>query len=115
MSSQSTLVSSLERLVNVPEGHESEYVNVEDTYSNIATKEKFTRPYITSTEKAKMIGIRSEQLARGSQPNIEVPNNVTSVIKIAELEFYAKKIPFLIRRKLPDGTYEDWALKDFKN
>ncbi len=31
-------------------------------------------------------------------------------LKIAEKELREKKIPMIIRRYLPDGSYEDWPL-----
>jgi DNA-directed RNA polymerases I, II, and III subunit RPABC2 len=31
---------------------------------------------------------------------------------IAERELYAKTIPFIVRRYLPNGNYEDWAVDD---
>ena len=59
--------------------------------------------------------MRAEQLAVGAKANIVVPEYLTDVRKIAENEFYEKKIPFIIRRKLPDGTLEYLRLTDFKN
>jgi len=35
-------------------------------------------------------------------------------IAIAEKEFVQKKIPFIIRRYLPNKEYEDWALGDLE-
>ena len=33
---------------------------------------------------------------------------------IAERELAEKKIPFVIRRFLPDGSYEDWKLSELE-
>ena len=33
-------------------------------------------------------------------------------LKIAEKELLAKKIPFIIRRYLPNNTYEDWKVDE---
>lgn len=42
-----------------------------------------------------------------------VPNNGESdPYKLAEMELTAYKIPFIIRRYLPDGSYEDWKLSE---
>tara|TARA_Y100000389_G_C17073716_1_gene323250 strand:- start:51 stop:350 length:300 start_codon:yes stop_codon:yes gene_type:complete len=78
-------------------------INIEQTYSNYFKNKRTTRPYITKFEKAKIIGVRAEQLAVGAKANIHVPEYLTDVRKIAEMEFYEKKIPFIIRRKLPGG------------
>ena len=93
----------------------SEHINVENTYSDYFKNTHITRPYITKFEKAKIIGVRAEQLAVGAKANIEVPEYLTDVRKIAENEFYEKKIPFIIRRKLPGGDFEYFRLSDFKN
>ena len=93
----------------------SEHINVENTYSDYFKNTHTTRPYITKFEKAKIIGVRAEQLAVGAKANIQVPEYLTDVRKIAENEFYEKKIPFIIRRKLPGGDFEYFRLSDFKN
>ena len=93
----------------------SQHINVENTYSNYFKNERTTRPYITKFEKAKIIGVRAEQLAVGAKANIQVPEYLTDVRKIAENEFYEKKIPFIIRRELPGGGFEYFRLTDFKN
>ena len=93
----------------------NDLTNVENTYSKYFQNEKVTRPYITKFERAKIIGVRAEQLAVGATANIHVPKHLTDVRKIAEMEFYEKKIPFIVRRKLPDGTFELFRLTDFKN
>ena len=33
-------------------------------------------------------------------------------IQIAEKELLQNKIPFIIRRYLPDGSFEDWKVSD---
>ena len=33
-------------------------------------------------------------------------------ISIAEKELIENKIPFIIRRYLPDGSYEDWKVNE---
>lgn len=36
----------------------------------------------------------------------------SDALKIANKELREKKIPLIIRRFMPDGTYEDWKVKD---
>ena len=38
--------------------------------------------------------------------------NLTDPLSIAELELKQKKIPLMVRRYLPDGSYEDWAASE---
>jgi len=37
----------------------------------------------------------------------------TDPLQIARKELLEKKIPMIIRRYLPDGSYEDWNLDEF--
>lgn len=47
-------------------------------------------------------------------PSLNAPvlvetNGETDPHVIAKMELEAHKIPFVVRRYLPDGSYEDWA------
>mgnify|MGYP000710467396 CR=1 FL=1 len=64
-------------------------------------------------EKTKMIGFRANQLSQGAQPYIKVPPHVTDVITIARMEMEERKLPFIVKRTMPDGTFEYWRLQDF--
>lgn len=74
-----------------------------------------TYPYITLYEKTKIIGVRANQLSQGAKPFINVPEYVTDVIQIARLEYEQKRLPFIIKRPLPNGKYEYWRLTDLMN
>ena len=39
-------------------------------------------------------------------------NGETDQLLIAERELHERVIPFVVRRYLPDGTYEDWKVKE---
>jgi DNA-directed RNA polymerase subunit K/omega len=71
-----------------------------------------TVPFVTQYEKAKVIGMRAKQINDGAEPYIDLPNNIIDGLTIAELEFNAKKLPFIIRRPLPNGASEYWKLED---
>ena len=73
-----------------------------------------TLPYLTKFEKARVIGLRAKQINNGSEPFIDVPNNMIEGLTIAEKELEEKKIPFIIRRPLPNGTSEYWKLSDLE-
>ncbi len=47
----------------------------------------------------------------GAPPLIELPPGVDDPIKIARLEFKYGVLPVIIRRRLPDGSYQDIPLK----
>lgn len=71
-----------------------------------------TLPILTRYEKAKIIGIRSKQINSGSELFIDIPDNIIDGITIANMELQQKKIPFIIRRPLPNGTNEYWDIND---
>ncbi len=39
-------------------------------------------------------------------------NGETDALAIATKELNEQKIPFIIRRRLPDGSYEDWGVDE---
>ena len=90
-------------------------VGKDDTYNEYFSKTKKTRPYITKFEKTQILGIRASQIENGAIPLVEVPNNVHQSKEIAEIEYQQLTIPLLVRRFLPDESYEDWRLQDFHN
>ena len=46
-------------------------------------------------------------------PMVEVGDE-SDPLKIAEKELAEKKIPLIIRRFLPDGSYEDWRADELQ-
>ena len=71
-----------------------------------------TLPFITKYEKARILGERAKQLNAGAQPFVEVDDNVIDGYLIALKEFEEKKIPFIIKRPLPNGGCEYWKVSD---
>ena len=71
-----------------------------------------TYPFLTLYEKTKIIGLRANQLSQGGRPFVAVPEHMTDVREIARLELEQKKLPFIVKRPLPNGTYEYWRLAD---
>lgn len=45
-------------------------------------------------------------------PPMVEPREETDPLKIAMMELKENKIPMIIRRYLPDGSYEDWAANE---
>jgi DNA-directed RNA polymerase subunit K/omega len=74
-----------------------------------------TIPYLTKYERARILGQRARQIDAGSTPFIKVPENVIDGYIIAELELKEKRIPFIIRRPLPNGGSEYWSIKDLED
>lgn len=73
-----------------------------------------TLPFITRYEKARILGERSKQLNSGAKSFVEVDDNVIDGYLIALKEFEEKKIPFIIKRPLPNGGCEYWKLADLE-
>jgi DNA-directed RNA polymerase I, II, and III subunit RPABC2 len=73
-----------------------------------------TLPFITRYERAKILGERASQLEAGAKPMIKVEPNVLDGYLIALKEFEEKKIPFIVKRPLPNGSCEYWKLQDLE-
>ena len=88
---------------------------VRDEHGIIVDDLHKTIPYLTKYEKARILGQRAKQINAGATPFVKVPENVIDGYLIAELELQQKRIPFIIRRPLPNGGSEYWSLKDLEN
>ena len=73
-----------------------------------------TIPFLTKYERARILGQRAKQIESGAKPLVKVPENIIDGYIIAELELSEKKIPFVIKRPLPDGSCEYWNIKDLE-
>ena len=73
-----------------------------------------TLPFITKYEKARILGERAKQLNSGAKPFIDVEPTVIDGYLIALKEYEQKKIPFILRRPLPNGGCEYWRMKDLE-
>ena len=69
-------------------------------------------PFLTQYERTKIIGMRANQLSQGARPYVTVPEYMTDVGEIARLELKERRLPFLVRRPMPDGSHEYWRLSD---
>ena len=73
-----------------------------------------TIPVLTKYEKAKILGMRANQINNGSKPFITLDSNVIDAYVIAQMELEQKKVPFIIRRPLPNGGSEYWNITDLE-
>ena len=74
-----------------------------------------TIPIMTKFEKTKILGERCKQLQSGSEPFIDIADEgYLDEYLIATRELEAKKIPFIIRRPLPNGGSEYWDIRDLE-
>ena len=71
-----------------------------------------TIPYVTKYERARILGIRTKQLNAGHASTIQTRYRNNAIV--AQEEYRLKKIPFIIRRPLPNGTSEYWRFADLE-
>ena len=74
-----------------------------------------TLPHLTKYERARILGQRAKQIETGATPFIKVPENMIDGYLIAELELKQGRIPFIIRRPIPNGGSEYWKINDLEN
>eukprot|EP00770_Monocercomonoides_exilis_P009167 MONOS_9120.1-p1 / transcript=MONOS_9120.1 / gene=MONOS_9120 / organism=Monocercomonoides_exilis_PA203 / gene_product=ZYBA0S06-07052g1_1 / transcript_product=ZYBA0S06-07052g1_1 / location=Mono_scaffold00366:19959-20572(-) / protein_length=133 / sequence_SO=supercontig / SO=protein_coding / is_pseudo=false len=72
---------------------------------------RVTLPYLTKYERTRILGARALQISLNA-PLMVDPGDLTDPLRIADLELKEKKIPLIIRRYLPDGSFEDWSLDE---
>jgi DNA-directed RNA polymerase I, II, and III subunit RPABC2 len=79
--------------------------------SGIAPSERITTRYLTKYERARVLGTRALQISMNAPVMVDLDGE-TDPLKIAEKELRERKIPIIIRRYLPDGSHEDWAVDE---
>jgi DNA-directed RNA polymerase subunit K/omega len=87
---------------------------VRDENGNIIDPLHKTVPFITRYEKARILGERAKQINAGAKPFVELEPNVIDGYVIALKEFEAKKIPFIVKRPMPNGGVEYWRFEDLE-
>lgn len=90
-------------------------VTIKDANGIIIDDLHKTIPYLTKYERARILGIRAKQINTGATPLIKLPEGIIDGYIIAEMELKEKKIPFIIRRPMPNGGSEYWFLKDLED
>lgn len=93
---------------------DNDTLNLKETYDElIENKEKQTPPYLTKFEKARVLGIRARQLSKGAMPLVNC-DGLDKPEDIAHKELMERKLPFIIRRPLPNGKFENWKLDELR-
>jgi DNA-directed RNA polymerase I, II, and III subunit RPABC2 len=76
-----------------------------------APQERITTRYLTKYERARVLGTRALQISMNAPVMVDLEGE-TDPLKIAQKELRERKIPIVIRRYLPDGSYEDWGIDE---
>ncbi|KAI1788806.1 subunit common to RNA polymerase I [Ganoderma leucocontextum] len=74
-------------------------------------KVRMTTPYLTKYERARVLGTRALQISMNA-PVLVPLDGETDALQIAIKELSQRKIPLIIRRYLPDGSFEDWSVSE---
>ncbi|KAL3882597.1 hypothetical protein ACJMK2_028924 [Sinanodonta woodiana] len=77
----------------------------------VEPQKRITTPYMTKYERARVLGTRALQIAMCAPVMVELEGE-TDPLQIAMKELKARKIPIIIRRYLPDGSFEDWGIEE---
>ncbi|KAJ7651731.1 subunit common to RNA polymerase I [Mycena polygramma] len=101
--------------------HDQDMAHVDDppeaaTGSGLAgerqpNKVRVTTPYLTKYERARILGTRALQISMNA-PVLVPLDGETDALQIAIKELSQRKIPLIIRRYLPDGSFEDWSVSE---
>lgn len=74
----------------------------------ISKEARTTTPYMTKYERARVLGTRALQISLNAPVLVDIEGE-TDPLQIAMKELAQRKTPLVIRRYLPDGSYEDWG------
>eukprot|EP01031_Cornospumella_fuschlensis_P031397 gene31397-37951_t len=73
--------------------------------------ERITTKYMTKYERARVLGTRALQISMNAPVMVDIAGE-TDPLKIAMKELRERKIPMIIRRYLPDNSFEDWSIDE---
>jgi DNA-directed RNA polymerases I, II, and III subunit RPABC2 len=86
--------------------------------SETMSKSRITRPYYSKYEYTALLAMRAQQIAEGAKPLVSIDGLKTSdplfVWNLARREIEQRKLPFIIRRQLPDNTSEFWSTSELE-
>ncbi|GAA5908046.1 hypothetical protein JCM6882_000210 [Rhodosporidiobolus microsporus] len=77
-----------------------------------ANEERVTTPYMTKYERARILGTRALQISMNAPVMVPLTQGESDPLVIAQMELAARKIPLVVRRFLPDGSFEDWMVSE---
>lgn len=97
-------------------------IDTTDTVSEVIivpTSERITKPFLNKYEKTRVLATRSKHLSLGAKPLIKIENATAttflSSFEIAKQELKEGMIPYIIRRRMPDGRYEQWKVSELQD
>ena len=79
------------------------------------SKNRRTLPILSKYEKAKIIGIRAQQISMGSYIYLDTLQTLSNPLDIAKEELRQKRTPLLVRRNILGKkglVHEDWRIEE---
>ena len=73
-----------------------------------------TLPILTKYEYTRILGVRAKQINEGAVAFVRVDKEVIDGYLIAQIEIKQKKLPFIVKRPIPNGGMEYWKLSDLE-
>uniref|UniRef100_A0A1B6LZK0 DNA-directed RNA polymerases I, II, and III subunit RPABC2 n=1 Tax=Graphocephala atropunctata TaxID=36148 RepID=A0A1B6LZK0_9HEMI len=93
------------------DGENIELLNAQDVRGGVQKSNRITTKYMTKYERARVLGTRALQIAMCAPVMVELEGE-TDPLQIAMKELKQRKIPIIIRRYLPDNSFEDWGIDE---
>ncbi|KAG8255988.1 DNA-directed RNA polymerases I, II, and III subunit RPABC2 [Homalodisca vitripennis] len=93
------------------DGENIELLNAQDARGGVQKSNRITSKYMTKYERARVLGTRALQIAMCAPVMVELEGE-TDPLQIAMKELKQRKIPIIIRRYLPDNSFEDWGIDE---
>mmetsp|Transcript_6657 Transcript_6657/g.7638 ORF Transcript_6657/g.7638 Transcript_6657/m.7638 type:complete len:132 (-) Transcript_6657:968-1363(-) len=97
--------------LNLEEENNATGNGVDATTGAVASANRVTTKFMTKYERARVLGTRALQISMNAPVMVEL-HGETDPLRIAQKELVARVIPIIIRRYLPDGSYEDWSIDE---
>ncbi|XP_015183150.1 PREDICTED: DNA-directed RNA polymerases I, II, and III subunit RPABC2 [Polistes dominula] len=93
------------------DGENIELLAAGEASGGVQRNKRITTRYMTKYERARVLGTRALQIAMCAPVMVELEGE-TDPLQIAMKELKQRKIPIVIRRYLPDNSYEDWGIDE---
>jgi DNA-directed RNA polymerase subunit K/omega len=94
--------------------YKNKVLSVNETYSKL-DENKISKPIMTKYEFDQIISQRATMIAHGSPPFVNIDNKIKSNFELRSIaikELIEGKLPFIIKRTLPNNKYELFRVKD---
>lgn len=82
-----------------------------NTFAETTTRRRITTKFMTKYERARILGTRALHISMNAPVMVQLDGE-TDPLRIAQKELRERKIPIMIRRYLPDDSYEDWSIDE---